>query len=145
MKIPANAMLRRLGGGEPIESICADADISPDEFESWWDREAASRLPNLSSAVEAPVGAEVEIVRDRWGIPHVFARSDQDLFFGYGVAMAQDRLWQMDYMRRKAMGRLSEILGPEALDQDVIVSHRRRQQDGGGGGQAAAGCHSDPP
>ena len=59
--------------------------------------------------------------------------------------MAQDRLWQMDYMRRKAMGRLSEILGPEALDQDVIVSHRRRQQDGGGGGQAAAGCHSDPP
>ncbi len=121
MKLAAKDMLRRLGAGESIDSICADAGISREEFESWWESDAATRLPKLSSAPNSSIGAEVEIVRDQWGIPHIFTRSDQDLFFGYGVAMAQDRLWQMDYLRRKAMGRLSEILGREALELDTVV------------------------
>ena len=47
----------------------------------------------------------VVIERDRWGIPHVFADRLGDLGFGFGYAMAQDRLFQMDYLRRKGLGR----------------------------------------
>lgn len=60
----------------------------------------------------------VEILRDRWGIPHIFAHTDRDLFFAQGFVHAQDRLWQMEYWRRTAAGRLAEILGPEALPVD---------------------------
>jgi penicillin amidase len=49
------------------------------------------------------------------------AQQDADLFFGYGYAMAQDRLWQMDYLRRKALGRLSEVFGAEMIEQDTIA------------------------
>ena len=61
----------------------------------------------------------VEILRDRAGVPHVYAASTPDLFFGLGVAMAQDRLWQMDRLRRRALGRQAEILGPAYLASDV--------------------------
>ena len=57
------------------------------------------------------VGGRVEILRDRTGIPHVYAASTPDLYFGLGVAMAEDRLWQMDRLRRRALGRQAEILG----------------------------------
>ncbi len=60
----------------------------------------------------------VEVLRDRWGIPHIFARTDHDLFFAQGFVHAQDRLWQMEYWRRTAAGRLAEVLGPEALPID---------------------------
>ncbi len=54
---------------------------------------------------------EVEIIRDQWGIPHVYAQAEEALFYGAGYAMAEDRMMQMMLMRRKAQGRLSEILG----------------------------------
>ncbi|MDQ7029391.1 MAG: penicillin acylase family protein [Ardenticatenia bacterium] len=60
----------------------------------------------------------VQVIRDRWGIPHIFAHTDHDLFFAQGFVHAQDRLWQMEYWRRAAAGRLAEILGPEALPVD---------------------------
>ena len=62
----------------------------------------------------------VEIVRDEWGIPHIKAQRDVDLFFGFGYATAQDRLFQLDYLRLKARGQLSEVLGREALDSDRL-------------------------
>ena len=60
----------------------------------------------------------VEVIRDEWGVPHVYARNDDDLFFAQGWVMAQDRLWQMEMWRRWREGRLAEIFGPEALDYD---------------------------
>ena len=60
----------------------------------------------------------VEVIRDEWGIPHIYARNDDDLFFAQGYVMAQDRLWQMEMWRRWHEGRLAEIFGPEALDYD---------------------------
>jgi penicillin amidase len=60
----------------------------------------------------------VEVIRDEWGIPHIYARNDDDLFFAQGYVMAQDRLWQMEMWRRWRSGRLAEIFGPEALDYD---------------------------
>ena len=68
------------------------------------------------------VGGRVEILRDRSGIPHIYATATPDLYFGLGVAMAQDRLWQMDRLRRRAFGRQAEILGPDYVAADI--AHR---------------------
>src|SRR5262249_11777605 len=48
----------------------------------------------------------------------VYAETARDLFLGYGFALAQDRLWQIDYYRRRALGRLAEVLGPDAIRSD---------------------------
>src|SRR6516164_4591435 len=69
--------------------------------------------------VTGAVGGRVEILRDRSGIPHIHAAATSDLYFGLGVAMAQDRLWQMDRLRRRALGRQAEILGPDYLASDI--------------------------
>jgi penicillin amidase len=61
---------------------------------------------------------QVEIVRDRWGVPHIFATNDRDAFLALGYVHAQDRLWQMEMNRRIGAGRLSEILGDATLDID---------------------------
>nr|MBA2626334.1 penicillin acylase family protein [Acidimicrobiia bacterium] len=59
------------------------------------------------------------IIRDRFGINHVIARNDHDLFFLQGYVHAQDRLFQMDLSRRQASGRRAELLGPELLADDI--------------------------
>ena len=66
----------------------------------------------------AGLQAPVEIIRDRYDIPHCFAESADDALFALGYVQAQDRLWQMQWSRRAAMGRLAEIAGPEALPVD---------------------------
>ena len=68
--------------------------------------------------IEGAVGQPVEIKRDSAGVPHVRAAATRDLFFGLGVAMAEDRLWQMDRLRRRALGRQAEILGPAYAASD---------------------------
>ncbi|MGH2686019.1 MAG: penicillin acylase family protein, partial [Actinomycetota bacterium] len=74
-------------------------------------------------AAPPPAGAaeEVRIVRDQFGVPHVFADTAEGASFGSGYALAQDRLWQMHVFRRIAKGRLSEILGPIVVDIDRSV------------------------
>ncbi len=62
--------------------------------------------------------ASVEVIRDRWGVPHIYARDVHDLLFAQGFVHAQDRLWQMDFQRRVVAGRLAEVLGPAALPSD---------------------------
>ena len=63
----------------------------------------------------------IEIVRDRWGVPHVLASTAADAFFGHGFVHAQDRLFQMEGARRTAAGRLSEIAGNSTLASDRLV------------------------
>lgn len=60
----------------------------------------------------------VEIMRDRWGVPHIYAEDEDDLFFTQGYVHAQDRLWQMELQRRMGAGRLSEVLGEATLAVD---------------------------
>jgi penicillin amidase len=60
----------------------------------------------------------VDIFRDRWGIPHIYAKSIHDLVFAQGYVHAQDRLWQMEFQRRVSSGRLAEIFGREVLEVD---------------------------
>lgn len=68
------------------------------------------RLPDLRD--------RVEITRDRWGVPHIYAQNEEDLFFAQGFVTAQDRLWQLDFRRRMGQGRLSEIFGEATLAFD---------------------------
>lgn len=63
----------------------------------------------------------VEVVRDRWGVPHIRARNEHDLFFAQGYVAAGERLFQMDFFRRVARGRLSEVFGAVTLDDDKFL------------------------
>ncbi len=62
-----------------------------------------------------------EVLRDRWGIPHIRARSDHDAFFVQGYVHAQDRLWQMDSSRQRMAGRWAEWAGPSAVAGDTLA------------------------
>jgi penicillin amidase len=74
-------------------------------------------LTNGTVRVAGADGA-IEIVRDADGVPHIFATTDHDAFYGLGYVHAQDRLWQMEMNRRIGSGRLSEILGEATLSID---------------------------
>jgi penicillin amidase len=63
----------------------------------------------------------VEVVRDKMGVPHIYADNSHDLFFAQGYVHAQDRFWQMEFWRRIGYGRLSEILGESALEDDRFI------------------------
>ena len=67
-------------------------------------------------------------MRDRWGVPHIYARNQHDLFFAQGFVQAQDRLFQMDLWRRSVQGRLSEVLGLNFVERDAAT--RRVQYRG---------------
>lgn len=67
------------------------------------------------------LSAPVEVLRDRHGVPHIFAASTNDAAFGIGYVHAQDRLWQMESMRRLGAGRLAEVLGSPALKSDRFM------------------------
>lgn len=79
-------------------------------------------LPRASGTLQLPgLGAPVRVLRDRWGVPHIYANSSADLFMAQGYVHAQDRLWQMELQRRTGHGRLAEIFGEIALDTDRFV------------------------
>ncbi|MBV9304347.1 MAG: penicillin acylase family protein [Acidobacteriaceae bacterium] len=63
----------------------------------------------------------VEILRDRWGVPHIYAQNSDDLFFAQGYIAANDRLFQIDLWRRMGSGRLSEVFGPAFIARDRIA------------------------
>ena len=63
--------------------------------------------------------APVEIVTDRWGISHIYAENEHDLFFAQGYAAARDRLFPFEIWRRRATGTVAEILGPRELARDT--------------------------
>lgn len=63
----------------------------------------------------------VQVIRDRWGVPHIYASNLEDLFFAQGYVQAQDRLWQMEMYRRTFEGSLAEILGPAYVEHDRLM------------------------
>ena len=96
----------------PVASICILKTMKP-----------LIRLLVLCTALCSQVltiGAaqSVEVLRDPWGVPHVFAGAETDGFFGLGWAAAEDRLLQMELIRRKAAGRLVEVFGADWVDAD---------------------------
>lgn len=90
------------------------------------DLEAA--LPDVTSTFKFKgLKAVVNVYRDRWGIPHIKAENEHDLFFAQGFVTAQDRLFHMDYDRMRCLGRWAEYAGPRAVPQDRL--NRRRKLD----------------
>jgi len=83
------------------------------------DELATRSLAQIDGDLTVPgLQAPVEVIRDEWGVPHIYAQNDHDLFFAQGYVTAQDRLWQMEMWRRWHEGRLAEIFGPAALPYD---------------------------
>lgn len=74
--------------------------------------------PDRTSHTLPGLTAPAEIVVDRWGVPHIYAASTYDAFRAQGFNAARDRLWQIDFWRRRGLGRLAEVFGPEHAERD---------------------------
>ena len=84
--------------------------------------------PTAGTLTLPGVSAPVRVVRDRWGVPHIYASTTEDLFFAQGFVQAEDRLFQMDLWRRASQGHLAEVLGSNFIGRDAMT--RRMQYRG---------------
>lgn len=84
---------------------------------SAFDRSGEETVEGISEAVS--------VYRNDYGVVHITAGADNDAYFGIGYAHAQDRLWQMDFLRRVGRGRLSEMFGRRTLEQDIFLRAMR--------------------
>jgi len=73
-------------------------------------------LPQTSGTIRTLVSQPVEVERDKLGVPHIRARSPDDAWFAQGYVTAEDRMWQMDTLRRAAGGDLAEIVGMAGIE-----------------------------
>lgn len=78
-------------------------------------------LSLLGGCAALPDAEQITIKRDQHGTPHIYADTTYGLFFGYGYAIAQDRLFQLEMARRSALGQVAEVLGEEFLPLDIRV------------------------
>jgi acyl-homoserine lactone acylase PvdQ len=118
-----------------VLGLCAACDRSRQAPAPPLVAQVAGTLP--VSSLTAPV----RVVRDAWGVPHIYAKTEDDLFVAQGFVQAQDRLFQMDLWRRSAQGRLSEVLGPNFIERDAMT--RRIQYTGDVGADwASHGPHT---
>lgn len=79
-------------------------------------------IPDYDAEISAAgIDAELQVIRDNSGVPHIFSTEDSSVFFGLGYAHAQDRLWQMNILRRTAQGRLSELFGERTVKADEFL------------------------
>ena len=103
------------GGNEDTLSAFGTPDSRQQEYLTHY---LESKLPSsLLEHQRLYNGAKV--TRDRFGIPHIFAENENDLWFACGYVQAQDRLWQLDNRHRVATGRLAEAIGEEGLQSDI--------------------------
>jgi penicillin G amidase len=111
-------MLRRIGvsllgflavASSPAQP--ASASVSAKAHDSLSPIQGTLAVPGLKQAVH--------VLRDRWGVAHIYAQNQHDLFFAQGFVAAQDRLFQMEMWKRAGQGRLAEVLGPSAVQRDI--------------------------
>lgn len=92
--------------------------------------EARSALAQIRGAIAVRgLHRSVRVQRDKWGVAHIYASDQHDLFFAQGLVAAQDRLFQMELWKRAGQGRLAEILGPEAIERDTQARRLRYRGD----------------
>ena len=91
---------------------------------------ARAALAQIRGSIEVPgLRQAVRVQRDRWGVAHIYAQNEHDLFFAQGFVVAQDRLFQMELWKRSGEGRLAEILGPSFVKRDVNARLLRYRGD----------------
>ncbi len=115
-----SAVIRWLRG-EPAERVAREHGVGPATLGRWARAHLRSKQPVAPNTVEETSGLvrqRVRLRRDTWGIAHISAADERDLFFGLGYAMAQERLWQLDYQRRLVRGELAAVLGRAFLASD---------------------------
>ena len=85
-------------------------------------KDLKAALPATSGTVTVHgIDDSITILRDKFGIPHIQAKTTKDAFFGQGFATSQDRLWHMEHDRRMAYGRWAEVVGDDAIAQDKLM------------------------
>ena len=95
-----------------------------------WQERARTSLAVIRGTEKLPgLHHSVHVQRDRWGVAHIYARDQHDLFFAQGFVAAQDRLFQMELWKRAGRGRLAEILGPSAVQRDMNARRLRYRGD----------------
>ncbi len=88
----------------------------------WVKRTAQESFPQIEGEIQlAILDGPVDIYRDAYGVPHIYATTQHDLFVAQGYVHAQERFWQMDFWRHQGAGRLSELLGDATLDTDKFL------------------------
>lgn len=93
-------------------------------------RQAKAVLAQIDGTINVPgLKQPVEVLRDQWGIPHIYAKNSDDLFFAQGFVAAQDRLFQLDLWRRIGVGEMAEVVGPDAFQGDRFARLLRYRGD----------------
>ena len=129
-----SACLALIGSGQGAATWTADLPASAAQTKvstaSDLAKQARAALAQTSGRIElAGLAKPVEVIRDSWGVAHIYAQTQEDLFFAQGFVAAQDRLWQMEIWRRTGEGRLAEVLGPSALERDKFARLMRYRGD----------------
>jgi penicillin amidase len=110
-----SSALKQLIGALMLPLCVAQAQRTSAELKSL----ARERLAQIDGQLNvAGLDSAVEVRRDQWGVPHIYAKTQHDLFFAQGFVAAQDRLFQMDLWRRIGEGRLAEAFGPSYVARD---------------------------
>jgi penicillin amidase len=117
-KVPFGGTLWQRGAEPDVDQLDLDDDESGETPKRR--RGAAEPSPYPRKTVAA-LGAKTRVVRDAAGIPHITAKTERDAYAALGFCMAEDRLWQLDVLRRIACGRLSELFGPSFVRHDALM------------------------
>src|SRR5512136_833025 len=94
-------------------SLVAAGAVTGTVRKSWPQETGAIQIAGLKD--------KVEVLRDKWGVPHIYASNQHDLFVAQGYTHAQDRFWQMDVWRHIGSGRLAEMFGQSQLNTDKFL------------------------
>ena len=109
---------------------CETARDEPVETRQWIEEESLRRLARIEGSIQlAGLEQPVEILRDKWGVAHIYAETSADLFFAQGFVAAQDRLYQIEIWRRTGTGELAEVFGPEYVERDRMARLVRYRGD----------------
>ena len=129
-----SACLALIGSGQSAATWTVDFPASAAQPKGYATsdlaKQARAALAQTSGRIElAGLAKPVEVIRDWWGVAHIYAQTQDDLFFAQGFVAAQDRLWQMEIWRRTGEGKLAEVLGPSAIERDKFARLMRYRGD----------------
>jgi penicillin amidase len=95
-----------------------------------WEARAKAAVSLIQGKLHlAGLRAPVRVARDRWGVAHIYAENQHDLFFAQGFVAAQDRMFQMELWKRSGQGRLAEVMGESELQHDIRARLMRYRGD----------------
>jgi penicillin amidase len=121
--------VRRFGAVLWALLVAGNASVQTAVAEELQDK-ALAAVATIDGTLQAPgLRTKVRVQRDRWGVAHIYAKNQHDLFFAQGLIAAQDRLFQMELWKRSGQGRLAEVLGPEAVKRDINARLLRYRGD----------------